>query len=72
MSADISLKDVLPSINMQMSAYLLELLRRADGTISLAEFMRSIPHEVRIEELVPALYFFFHSTILNLLPPTEY
>jgi hypothetical protein len=71
MSVDISLKNVLPSINMQMSAYLLELLRRADGTISLAEFMRSIPHEVKIEELVPALYFFFHSTILNLLPPQE-
>lgn len=71
MSADISLKNVLPSMNMQMSAYLLELLRRADGAISLSEFMRSIPHEVKIEELVPALYFFFHSTILNLLPPTE-
>ena len=69
MSVDIQIQKVLPPLKMQLSSYMLELLRNSDGTRTLRDLMADIPHEVQIEELAPALYFFFHASILNLFPP---
>ena len=69
MSVDIQIQKVLPPLKMNLSAYMLELLRNSDGTRALRDIMADIPHEVSIEELAPALHFFFHASIFNLFPP---
>ena len=69
MSVDIQIQKVLPPLKMQLSSYMLELLRNSDGTRTLRDLMADIPHEVQVAELAPALYFFFHASILNLFPP---
>ena len=56
---------------MNLSAYMLELLRNSDGTRELRDIMAEIPHEVSIGELAPALHFFFHASIFNLFPPNN-
>lgn len=66
---DVSIHGVLSKIQMNISSYVLELLRNSDGQSSLQQLMLEIPSQAPLKELVPALFFFFHSTILNLLPP---
>lgn len=65
----IQIQRVLPTLDLQLSSYVLELLRTSDGNSSLSELMKAIPYEAILEDLVPALYFFYHTSILNLFPP---
>jgi len=69
LSVELQIQRVLPPLQMQMSGYLLELLRLSGGKLSLAEIMALIPHPTSVEEILPALWFFHHACILHLQPP---
>jgi len=69
-SVDLEIQRILPKLSLQLSAYMLELLRTSDGAAPLCDLLARIPHPAKIEELRPALWFFHHSCILRFLPPT--
>lgn len=66
---EVEIHGVLSPQNFTLSRYLVELIRRSDGSKSLAELMAGIPHEIDIAELVGALHFLHHSFILELQEP---
>jgi hypothetical protein len=68
-SVDLEIQRVLPKFSLQLSAYMLELLRLSDGATSLRDLMDRIPHEATVEDLLPALWFFHQSCIATLQPP---
>jgi hypothetical protein len=68
-SVDLEIQRVLPKLSLQLSGYMLELLRTSDGLTPLRDLMVRIPHEATVEELLPALWFFHHACILHLEPP---
>ena len=70
-SVDFEIHRVLPKVSLQLSAYMLELLRCSDGEMSLRDIMARIPHEASLEDFTSALWFFHHSCILHLLPPRQ-
>lgn len=65
-SVDVEIDNILPPQNFTLSRYLLEVLRRSDGTRNLGDLMAEIPHETEIGELVPALHFLHYAFILEL------
>lgn len=66
---EVEIHGVLAPQNFTLSHYLVELIRRSDGTKNLAELMAEIPHETEVSELVGALHFLHHSFILELQTP---
>ena len=70
-SVDLEMQRILPKLTLQLSAYMLELLRTADGATPLRNMISRIPHPATIQELLSALWFFHHGCILRLLPPRE-
>ena len=68
-SVDLEIQRILPKLSLQLSGYMLELLRISDGTTPLRDLLARIPHPANIEELRSALWFFHHSCILRFLPP---
>jgi hypothetical protein len=68
-SVDLEIQRVLPKMSLQLSAFMLELLRSSDGKKTLSEIISSIPHQASVDELRPALWFFHQACILNLRPP---
>ena len=70
-SVDFEIHRVLPKVSLQLSAYMLELLRCSDGETSLRDIMARIPHEASLEDFTSALWFFHHSCIFHLLPPRK-
>jgi hypothetical protein len=56
-------------MSLQLSAFMLELLRSSDGKKTLSEIISSIPHQASVDELRPALWFFHQACIINLRPP---
>lgn len=68
-SVDLEIQRILPKLSLQLSAYMLELLRTSDGATPLRDLLARIPHPANIEELRSALWFFHHSCILRFLPP---
>lgn len=68
-SVDLEIQRVLPKLSLQLSGYMLELLRTSDGLTPLRDLMARIPHEATLEEILPALWFFHHACIVHLEPP---
>jgi hypothetical protein len=68
-SVDLEIQRVLSKLSLQLSGYMLELLRNSDGATSLRDLMDRIPHEATLEDLLPALWFFHQSCIATLQPP---
>lgn len=67
-SVDLEMQRILPKLTLQLSGYMLELLRTADGSTALRDLIARIPHPATIQELLSALWFFHHACILRLLP----
>lgn len=68
-SVDVEIIGVLEPQNFTLSRYMLELLRRSDGQISLRELMAGIPHETKVDDILGALHFLHYAFILELQPP---
>jgi SAM-dependent methyltransferase len=68
-SVEVEIHGVLDPQSFTLSHYLLELIRRSDGTKTLGDLMAEIPHETDIAGLVPALHFLHHAFILELQQP---
>lgn len=70
-SVEIHIQGVLPPISLQLSSYMLELLRLSDGSASLGELLSAIPHPANPEDIKHALYFLHCTAILPLLSPNQ-
>lgn len=66
---EVEIHGVLAPQNFTLSHYLVELIRRSDGTKNLAELMAEIPHEAEVATFIGALHFLHHSFILELQAP---
>lgn len=66
---EVEIHGVLAPQNFTLSHYLVELIRRSDGTKNLAELMAEIPHEAEVSAFTGALHFLHHSFILELQTP---
>lgn len=70
-AVEVEIPGVLPSRRFILSRYLVEILRRADGRVSLGLLMEGLDHQASLEELVSGLHFLHYSFILELLPPGD-
>lgn len=64
---EVEIQGILEKQKFTLSRYMVEILRCADGTLSLEKLMANIPHEVSLAEIVGALHFLHHSFIMELL-----
>lgn len=68
---EVEIRGVLAPQKFTLSNYLVEVIRRSDGTKSIADLMSEIPHETDLTDLVGALHFLHHTFILELQAPSE-
>lgn len=65
--AEVEIQGILEKQKFTLSRYMLEILRRADGTLPLGKLMEEIPHEVSLEEITGAFHFLHYSFIMEML-----
>jgi hypothetical protein len=58
----------LPELRLPLSAYMLEIYRRADGTQSLSELRASLAPTVPDEHVRAALFRGYHASVLYMAP----
>ncbi|QSR86372.1 class I SAM-dependent methyltransferase [Candidatus Methylacidiphilum infernorum] len=54
---------------LKLSSYLIEFLRRSDGSRSVSQLVAEIGVDIKVEELFTALARFYFTSLLNFLPP---
>jgi len=67
----IDIPGILEPQKLQITAFLLEFLRRCDGQTPIRDILDSIDHPAKVEDVINALFFFHHTCILRLLPPAQ-
>ena len=64
---EVEIQGILEKQKFTLSRYMLEILRRSDGSMPLGKLMEEIPHEVSLEEISGAFHFLHYSFIMEML-----